>query len=280
MRKVPRLLKCGKTLLDLNEKTWIMGILNVTPDSFSDGGHFTDIEKAVAHAKQMEADGADFIDIGGESTRPGYTPLPVEEELNRVLPVIRAVADNVNVPISIDTYKAETAQKALEAGASIINDIWGAKADPRMAQIASSFEAPIILMHNRHDTDYGDVMADMISDLKESIDIAIRAGVKEEMIILDPGIGFAKTYEQNLEVMDRLEELTNLGYPVLLGTSRKSIVAQTLGLPKEERIEGTGATVCLGIEKGCQIVRVHDVLPIKRMSTMMDAMLNRVPAPS
>lgn len=280
MRKVPRLLKCGKTLLDLNEKTWIMGILNVTPDSFSDGGHFTDIERAVAHAKQMETDGADFIDIGGESTRPGYTPLPVEEELNRVLPVIRAVADNVNVPISIDTYKAETAQKALEAGASIINDIWGAKADPRMAQIASSFEAPIILMHNRHDTDYGDVMSDMISDLKESIDIAIRAGVKEEMIILDPGIGFAKTYEQNLEVMDRLEELTNLGYPVLLGTSRKSIIAQTLGLPKDERIEGTGATVCLGIEKGCQIVRVHDVLPIKRMSTMMDAMLNRVPAPS
>ncbi|HET7656897.1 MAG TPA: dihydropteroate synthase [Bacillales bacterium] len=280
MRIGSRMLKCGKTMMDLNEKTWIMGILNVTPDSFSDGGCFTDIQRAVEHAKQMEAEGADLIDIGGESTRPGYTPVPLDEELRRVLPVIREVANNVNVPISIDTYKAETARQALEAGASIINDVWGAKADPQMAFIAAKYDVPIILMHNRHDTNYGDVMADIILDLQESITIVKTAGVKDENIILDPGIGFAKTYEQNLEVMDRLEELTSLDYPVLLGTSRKSIVAQTLGLPKEERVEGTGATVCLGIEKGCQIVRVHDVLPIKRMSTMMDAMLKRMAAPS
>lgn len=280
MRNIPRVLKCGKQMIDLNEKTRIMGILNVTPDSFSDGGHFTDIEKAVAHAKQMEADGADFIDIGGESTRPGFTPVNSEEELRRVLPVIREVAKHVKVPISIDTYKSETAQQALDAGASIINDIWGAKADPKMALVAAEYNVPIILMHNRHDTNYDDVMADIITDLQTSLDIVQHAGVRDENIILDPGIGFAKTYEQNLEVMDRLEELTRLGYPVLLGTSRKSIVAQTLGLPKEERVEGTGATVCLGIEKGCRIVRVHDVLPIKRMTTMMDAMLNRVTEPS
>ncbi|HET7581014.1 MAG TPA: dihydropteroate synthase [Bacillales bacterium] len=275
----PGWLKCGQYTIDLNEKTLIMGILNVTPDSFSDGGLFANVEKAVAHAKQMAADGADIIDIGGESTRPGYTPVPVEEELQRVLPVIREVAAEVDLPISIDTYKADTARQALDAGASIINDIWGAKKDPEMAKVAADYGVPIILMHNRDNMDYGDIMADMISDLKESIEIIRRAGVKEENIILDPGVGFAKTYEQNLEVMDRLEELTGLGYPVLLGTSRKSIVAQTLKLPKEERMEGTGATVCLGIEKGCQIVRVHDVLPIKRMATMMDAMLKRSPAP-
>ncbi|HEX7066150.1 MAG TPA: dihydropteroate synthase [Bacillales bacterium] len=272
-------LQGGKHVIDLNEKTWIMGILNVTPDSFSDGGQFTDIEKAVEHAKKMEADGADFIDIGGESTRPGYTPVSVQEELDRVLPMIREIAAKVDLPISIDTYKAETARQALEAGASIINDVWGAKADPRMAAVAAEYDVPIILMHNRHNTNYRDLMADMIADLKESVEIVRRAGVKEENIILDPGIGFAKTYEQNLEAMDRLEELTELGYPVLLGTSRKSIVSQTLHLPKEERVEGTGATVCLGIEKGCHIVRVHDVLPIKRMTTMMDAMLKRMPAP-
>lgn len=279
MENSTQLLHCGKYTIDLNEKTQVMGILNVTPDSFSDGGLFKNVETAVAHAKQMVADGADMIDVGGESTRPGHTPVSLEEELNRVLPVIRRLAAEVNVPISIDTYKAETARRALEAGASIINDIWGAKADPEMAKVAARFDIPIILMHNRDNTNYGDLMADIIADLKESIAIVHRAGVRDGNIILDPGIGFAKTYEQNLEVMDRLEELTAVGYPVLLGTSRKSIVAQTLGLPKNERVEGTGATVCLGIEKGCEIVRVHDVLPIKRMVTMMDAMLKRVPTP-
>ncbi|HET7521961.1 MAG TPA: dihydropteroate synthase [Bacillales bacterium] len=275
MSNIPQLLDCKTYRLDLNKKTLVMGVLNVTPDSFSDGGLYTHVEKAVAHAKQMADDGADIIDIGGESTRPGYTPVPADDEQSRVLPVIRKVANEVKAPISIDTYKAETARRALEAGASIINDVWGAKADPDMANVAAEYDVPIILMHNRHDTNYRDVMADMIKDLRESIDIVRRAGVKKNKIILDPGIGFAKTYEQNLEVMDRLEELTALDYPVLLGTSRKSIVAKTLGLPKNERVEGTGATVCLGIEKGCRIVRVHDVLPIKRMTTMMDAMLKR-----
>lgn len=273
------MLKCGKFTIDLNKKTWIMGVLNVTPDSFSDGGLFRDVEKAVEHAKRMEAEGADFIDIGGESTRPGYTPVSVEDELKRVLPVIREVSKKVDLPISIDTYKAETARLALEAGASIINDVWGAKADSEMAKVAAESGAPIILMHNRNNMNYSDLMVDIITDLKESVEIVRRAGVKEENIILDPGIGFAKTYEQNLEVMDRLEELTALGFPIMLGTSRKSFVAKTLDLPKEERVEGTGATVCLGIEKGCRIVRVHDVLPIKRMATMMDAMLKRSPAP-
>lgn len=271
----PQLLHCGTHTIDLHEKTAVMGVLNVTPDSFSDGGLYTDIDRAVEHAKQMEEDGADMIDIGGESTRPGYTEVPVEEELARVIPVIRRVAANVNVPISIDTYKAETARQAIEAGAMIINDIWGAKADAEMANVAARYDVPIVLMHNRKNMNYREIITDIISDLKESIAIVRKAGVKEQNIILDPGIGFAKTHEQNLEVMYRLEELTIIGYPVLLGTSRKSIVAKSLGLPKEERIEGTGATVCLGIEKGCQIVRVHDVLPIKRMATMMDAIMKR-----
>lgn len=275
------ILKCGKYTIDLDKKTSIMGILNVTPDSFSDGGQFTDVENAISHAKQMQLEGADIIDIGGESTRPGFSPVTAQEELQRVLPVIRRLSLEVDLPISIDTYKAETAKMALEAGASIINDIWGAKADPEMALVAAAFDVPIILMHNRHDMNYRDLMADIITDLKESVHIVQKAGVSEENIVLDPGIGFAKTYEQNLEVMDRLGEITALGYPVLLGTSRKSMIAKALDLPKEERVEGTGATVCLGIEKGCQIVRVHDVLPIKRMATMMDAMLKRprTPAP-
>lgn len=269
------LLHCKTYTLDLNKKTTVMGVLNVTPDSFSDGGLYTDVETAVNHAKQMVADGADIVDIGGESTRPGHTPISVEEELNRVLPVVRSVAAAVNVPVSIDTYKAETARKAIEAGATIINDIWGAKADPDMAKVAAHYDVPIILMHNRRDMNYKDLMTDIIADLRESVAIVEKEGVKQDKIILDPGIGFAKTYEHSLEVMDRLEELTALDYPVLLGTSRKSIVAKTLGLPAEERVEGTGATVCLGIEKGCKIVRVHDVLPIKRMTTMMDAILKR-----
>lgn len=274
------LLDCGGHTLDLNERTAVMGILNVTPDSFSDGGLYTDIDKAVEHAQKMKADGADIIDIGGESTRPGYKEVPAEEELTRVLPVIRAVAEQVDVPISIDTYKAETAQLAMDNGATMINDIWGAKADPDMAKVAARYDVPIVLMHNRDNMDYSDMMGDIIIDLKESIAIARKAGVEESRIILDPGIGFAKTYEQNLEVMDRLGELTVLGYPVLLGTSRKGMIAQTLDLPKDERVEGTGATVCLGIGKGCQIVRVHDVLPIKRMVTMMDAMVKRPEVPA
>lgn len=266
------LINDGKYQLDLRHKTAVMGVLNVTPDSFSDGGLYIEKDKAVTHARELEADGADILDIGGESTRPGYTKVSGEEELRRVLPVIQAVTQQVNVPVSIDTYKAETARQALEAGATIINDIWGGKADPEMAKVAARYEVPIILMHNRVNADYTDLLPDIIADLQESIAIARRAGVCDTQIILDPGIGFGKNYEQNLEVMANLQEITDLGYPVLLGTSRKGMIAQTLNLPKHDRVEGTGATVCLGIEKGCQIVRVHDVKPMKRMATMMDAM--------
>ncbi|TLS34995.1 dihydropteroate synthase [Pseudalkalibacillus caeni] len=256
-----------------NSKTWVMGILNVTPDSFSDGGRFNSIERAVEHARQMVEEGADIIDVGGESTRPGAKKVPLDEELERVIPIIQAVRLAVDVPISIDTYKAEVAKQAVEAGADIINDVWGAKADPLMAAVASSKQVPIILMHNRKEINYTSLIPDMISDLKESVDLVKDAGVKDHNIILDPGIGFAKTYEQNLEAMRKLDHITALGYPVLLGTSRKSLIAKTLELPPEERMEGTGATVCLGIERGCQIVRVHDVKPIFRMAKMMDAML-------
>ncbi|WP_347552817.1 dihydropteroate synthase [Pseudalkalibacillus hwajinpoensis] len=260
-------------LIDWNQKTWVMGIVNATPDSFSDGGKYNTSEQAAAHALQLVSEGADLVDIGGESTRPGAVPVSLNEELERVIPVIKAIRKAVDVPISIDTYKAEVANQAILAGADIINDVWGAKADPEMGMVAAEHAVPIILMHNRYDTDYGDIMSDVKRDIEESISIVRQAGVLDRNIILDPGIGFAKTYEQNLEVMRRLDEFAALGYPVLLGTSRKSIVAKTLNAPPHERMEGTGATVCLGIERGCQIVRVHDVNPIAKMARMMDAML-------
>lgn len=269
----PMVMEWRDSLIDWNQRTWIMGILNATPDSFSDGGEYNTIDHAVAHALQLIEDGADLIDIGGESTRPGATPVSLEEELNRVIPVIKAVRNVADVPISIDTYKAEVADQAILAGADIINDVWGAKADSDMAKVAASHAVPIILMHNRYDAEYGDIMEDIKADVEESIAIALEAGVSDRNIILDPGIGFAKTHEQNLEVMRRLDEFAAIGYPVLLGTSRKSIVAKTLKTPPDDRVEGTGATVCLGIERGCHIIRVHDVKPIVRMARMMDAML-------
>ncbi|WP_188804890.1 dihydropteroate synthase [Sporolactobacillus putidus] len=250
-----------------------MGILNVTPDSFSDGGRFNQTDKAVEHALEMERDGADIIDVGGESTRPGYAPIPVEEEIARVVPMIRAIRTRTNIPISIDTYKAETARRALDAGADIINDIWGAKADPDMAKVAAEYGVPIILMHNRDNTQYGNIIEDMKKDLQVSINLALDAGVAPEKIILDPGIGFAKDYEQNLIVMNHLEDFHELGYPILLGTSRKGFIGKTLNVTVDHRVEGTGATVCLGIAKGCQIMRIHDVLPMTRMAQMMDTML-------
>ncbi|WP_100400563.1 dihydropteroate synthase [Bacillus sp. FJAT-44742] len=265
----------GKWELDFTEKTFVMGIINATPDSFSDGGRYNNVEKAVKGAVELVRQGADIIDVGGESTRPGSTKVEEKEELERVIPTVREMAKHLTVPISVDTYKAEVARQAIEAGAAIINDVWGAKAESDMARVAAEYDVPIILMHNRTNTDYGDLLEDMINDVQESIDICRRAGVKEDKIILDPGIGFAKTYEQNLEAMRRMDEFTALGYPVLLGTSRKSLISKTLNLPPSERVEGTGATVCLGIEKGCNIVRVHDVLEMSRMATMMDVMLGK-----
>lgn len=266
----------GGANLELGRRTLIMGILNATPDSFSDGGRYTNVDAAVAHAKAMVEDGADILDIGGESTRPGFEPVESKEELRRILPVIHAVREALpHIPLSIDTYKAETARQALEAGAHIINDIWGLKGDPNMAAVAAEYGCPVIINHNRHERDYNDLVPDVLADLQSSVSIARTAGIAEELIWLDPGIGFAKTHEDNLELLGRLSDLTALGYPVLLGTSRKRFIKQTLNLPVEELVEGTAATVALGIAHGCQIMRVHDVRPIKRTALMMDAILYR-----
>jgi len=264
------------TRLELGRRTLIMGILNATPDSFSDGGSYTSVDAALARAKAMVEEGADIIDIGGESTRPGFEPVGVEEELRRILPVVQALRKALpHIPLSIDTYKAETARHALEAGAHIINDIWGLKGDPNMAAVAAEYACPVIINHNRHARDYNDFVPDVLADLQGSVSIARTAGIAEDQIWLDPGIGFAKTYEDNLELLGRLSELHALGYPVLLGTSRKRFIKQTLNLPVDELVEGTAATVALGIAHGCQIVRVHDVRAIKRTALMTDAILYR-----
>lgn len=261
--------------LDFKLETYVMGILNVTPDSFSDGGKYNRIEDAVRHAKQMIADGAKMIDVGGESTRPGYTEISAEEELSRVVPVIKALREETNAVISIDTYKAEVARGAVEAGAHIINDIWGAKRDPEIAKVAADFNVPIILMHNREDEDYGDFWTDVKADLDESIAIAKEAGVPDHHIWLDPGIGFAKSMEQNVLMMQQLDRLVDMGYPVLLATSKKRVIGAVLNLPVDERTEGTGATVCFGIQQGCHMVRVHDVKEISRMVRMMDVLVGK-----
>jgi dihydropteroate synthase len=269
---------CGNTDLELGNRTLIMGILNVTPDSFSDGGLWDHPDKAVEHALRMAAEGADIIDIGGESTRPGHQPVGLEEELARVLPVIESIHKAApHLPLSIDTYKAEVARQAIAAGAHIINDIWGCKADPEMAAVAAAADCPIILMHNRQDRNYTNLSADMSADLKESIDLALAAGVKPANIILDPGIGFAKDYNENLQAMMLLDGLTELGYPLLLATSRKKFIRTVLDLPSDDVVEGTAATAAFGIAQGCQIVRVHDVSLIKRTVKMCDAMLYAAP---
>ncbi|TYA12504.1 dihydropteroate synthase [Paenibacillus faecis] len=265
---------CGGTTLKLGERTLIMGILNVTPDSFSDGGKYNDPERAVRHALQMVADGADMIDLGGESTRPGHQPVSEQEELERVVPVVEALhREAPHIPISVDTYKSRVAREALKAGAHIINDVWGFKADPQMAAVAAEFGCPAILMHNRDNRNYADLLRDVADDLLESVTLARAAGVKEERIILDPGIGFAKDYNENLLVMRNLDRLMDLGYPLLLGTSRKKFIRTALDLPTEEVVFGTAATVALGIAQGCQIVRVHDVKEIKRTALMCDAIM-------
>ena len=266
-------MRIGNKEFNIGERTYIMGILNVTPDSFSDGGKFNEIEAAVAQAKKLIKDGADIIDIGGESTRPGAEYVTEEEEIKRVVPIIKAIKEQLDVIISIDTYKSKTAEEAVKAGADIINDIWGAKYDKNIAKVAAKYNVPIILMHNRQPKPYENLMKDVVADLQESIDIAIEAGVKKENIILDPGIGFAKTYEENLIVMNNCEIIKEMGYPILLGTSRKSVIGLTLNLPVNERVEGTLATTVMGIMKGLEFVRVHDVLENKRVAVMTDAIL-------
>lgn len=258
---------------NLRDKTLIMGILNVTPDSFSDGGHFYEPTAAVEHALRMVEEGAHIIDIGGESTRPGSTPVSAAEEAARVIPVLRAVVASTSIPVSIDTYKAAVAEQALEAGAAMLNDIWGGKKDSAMLTLAASANVPICLMYNRTEAVYTDLLAEIKADLLESVELALQAGVRAENIILDPGIGFGKTNEQDLIVMKRLREIAALGYPLLLGTSRKSLIGKVLDLPTDRRLEGIAATVAYGITCGARIVRVHDVLPMSRVAKMTDAML-------
>ncbi len=266
-------MKIGKRNFELESHTYIMGILNVTPDSFSDGGKYTHLDQALFHVEEMQRDGMDIVDIGGESTRPGYTLIPDEEEIERVVPVIEAIKERFDVPISLDTYKSKVARAGIRAGADLINDIWGLKYDDQMASVIREAGIPCVLMHNRKEAVYGNFVEDVLKDLKETISIAHEAGIEDEKIILDPGIGFGKTYEQNLEMLNRMECLKELGYPVLLGTSRKSVIGLTLELPATERVEGTLVTTVFGVLKGCSFVRVHDVKENMRAVKMTEAIL-------
>ena len=251
-----------------------MGILNVTPDSFSDGGSWQDIDESLRHTENMIYDGADIIDVGGESTRPGHKKISQQEELDRVIPVIEAVCKRFDVPVSIDTYKSTVADAALNAGAAMVNDVWGLKHDPKMAKVLAQRNVPCCLMHNRQSINYNNFIKDMIGDLHESVEIALNAGITPDNIILDPGIGFAKTYEMNLEAINRLSLIVDIGYPVLLGASRKSFIGMTLDLPVNERVEGTIATTVIAVIRCCSFVRVHDVKETKRAITMTEAILS------
>ena len=266
----------GTKEFDTSKKTYIMGILNVTPDSFSDGGKYDNIDKALFHVEEMIREGADLIDVGGESTRPGsvYDSANIPEEIHRVVPVIERIKTRFDIPISLDTYHAETARAGIAAGADLINDIWGLKFDPDMAGVIAESKVVCCLMHNRREADYQDYMNDLAADLADSIHLAEQAGIAEDKIILDPGVGFGKTYEQNLEVIRCLEELHMFGYPLLLGTSRKSVIGNTLNLPVDDRVEGTIATSVIGVMKGCSFVRVHDVKENTRAVRMAEAILH------
>ena len=275
LQHYPKPLVLNGITLDYTKETFIMGILNVTPDSFSDGGKYNSVEAALEQAKKMVADGAKIIDVGGESTRPGYERISDEEEIARVVPVIKALVREVPAIISIDTYKSAVARAAIEAGAHMINDIWGAKADPEMAFVAAQYHVPIILMHNRDNTAYKNYWNDFKSDLEESISIVKKAGVPDEHIILDPGIGFVKNLEQSIETMQRLDELSAMGYPVLLATSRKRMIGSILNLPIDERVEGTAATCAFGVMKGCHLMRVHDVKEVARTVKVTDALVGK-----
>ena len=275
---------CRGKILDLAGRTHVMGILNVTPDSFSDGGLYANTDKALAHAHEMTAAGADIIDIGGESTRPGARPLSEEEELHRIIPVIERLSAELALPISVDTYKAKVAKKAFEAGASIVNDISGLRFSPDMARVASVYGAAVVIMHLKgtprdmqQDPVYSDVVGEVMSYLDEGIDIAVKAGIDREKVLIDPGIGFGKTLEHNLAILERLDEFRGLGRPIVLGTSRKKFIGAVLDVPvPEERVDGTAATVALGIERGASVVRVHDVKRMAQVARMTDAIVKSV----
>lgn len=263
----------GKTF-DIDGHPYIMGILNVTPDSFSDGGQHNTLDSALMAVSNMINDGADIIDVGGESTRPGHVQISDREEIERTAGIIEQIKKRFDVPISIDTYKSSVAEAAIVAGADLVNDIWGFKYDKKMAEIVSKYDKACCLMHNRESTDYTDFISDVLSDLDESVQLALAAGIDKNKIMIDPGIGFAKDLHQNLIMMNNLELLGKWGLPVLLGTSRKSMIGLTLELPVTEREEGTMATSVLGLVKGCSFFRVHDVKSNYRALKMTYAMLN------
>jgi dihydropteroate synthase len=284
--KEPGYTYCGGTAFYWGKRTYIMGVVNVSPDSFSGDG-LADVEAAVATAKRLASEGADMIDVGGESTRPGSAPVSVAEELHRVIPVVDILSQEISLPLSIDTYKLEVARQALDSGASMINDVWGLKREPALAQLAAERGVPIVLMSNQRDSfPCKDIVSAVVADLKRAMQQASAAGVLQENIIIDPGIGFGKTQEQNLEILRRLEELKALGRPILLGSSRKSVIGWVLDLSSEQRaeqaafvpctdprIEGTAATIAIGIAKGADIVRVHDVKEMVRVCKMSDAIV-------
>lgn len=269
-------MKIGTKEFDVKNKTYVMGILNVTPDSFSDGGRWNSLDAALKHTQQMILEGADIIDVGGESTRPGHVQVSEAQELERTIPVIEKIRENFDIPISIDTYKSKVADEAVRAGADLVNDIWGLKYDAALAGVIADSGVACCLMHNRsqlQEHPYQDFMEDMLSDLRETLELAEKAGIAQDKVILDPGIGFAKTVENNLEAIRCLERLHQLGCPVLLGTSRKSVIGLTLDLQAEERLEGTLVTTVFAVMKRCAFVRVHDVKENVRAIRMAEAIL-------
>lgn len=268
-------MKIGNKEFDTAKHTYIMGILNVTPDSFSDGGKWNGYDAAMRHAEELLEGGTDILDIGGESTRPGHQQITSEEEITRTAPVIEAVKKNFDVPVSIDTYKSDVAEAALQAGADLVNDIWGFLYDDKMAEVVKRYQVAACLMHNREQAIYKDFLTDMCADLRKCIKKAKAAGIGDDKIILDPGVGFGKTYEMNLDVMKHLSIFHELGYPLLLGTSRKSMIGNALNLPVTEREEGTLVTTVMAVEQGYGFVRVHDVKKNKRAIQMTEAILER-----
>lgn len=269
-------MQIGNRNFEIGNHTYVMGILNVTPDSFSDGGQYNNMDTVLFRVEEMIKEGADIIDVGGESTRPGYEQISADEEIDRVVPVIEQIKKRFDIPVSLDTYKATVAKAGIEAGADLINDIWGLKYDECMAEVIAGADVPCCLMHNRKEPIYQNFIQDVLADLKESVQLAQKAGIKQDKIIADPGIGFAKSYEQNLLLLQNLEVLKSLGYPVLLGTSRKSVIGLTLDLPAHQRINGTIATTVLGVVKGCSFVRVHDIKENVQAIKMAEAILQAV----
>ena len=263
----------GKRNFEIGKKPYVMGILNVTPDSFSDGGKYSNIDAALKHTEEMIAEGADIIDVGGESTRPGHIKISDGEEIERCCFVIEAIKEHFDIPVSLDTYKTKVAEAGILAGADLLNDIWGLKWEDGMADVVAKYNVAYCLMHNRHDVNYTNYLEDVVKDLEESLAIAKKAGIREDKIILDPGFGFAKNLNQNLELLNNVEKIVDMGYPVLVGTSRKSMIGNSLNLPVDEREEATIATSVMGYMKGCRFFRVHNVKGNKRALDMTKAVV-------